>query len=116
MDFMKPEKKKPQRPQRMHKELEVFSFLCALCDFFVFFVLSNIKKVNPVLRGQPRYLVLHRSKTEKVYPGIFQFITAAIEAAKREMLEEIRVSPKNLWVVLYVSPVFLVEVENDEFF
>ncbi len=51
--------------------------------------------------GQPRYLVLHRSKTEKVFPGIFQFITGAIdsksegevetaiEAAKREMFEEI---------------------------
>ncbi len=85
-------------------------------------------------KGQPKYLILHRSETEKIYPGIFQFITGTIEegetavdAAKREMIEEINIPHKNLWViplinsfyvytkdVINLSPMFLAEIENDK--
>lgn len=88
--------------------------------------------------GKAKYLILQRSETEKVYPGIFQFITGAIdnksdgepetavEAAKREMFEEISLQPKIFWVipivnsfyvftrdVVNLSPMFLAEVESN---
>ncbi|MDI6803057.1 MAG: NUDIX pyrophosphatase [Bacteroidota bacterium] len=85
-------------------------------------------------KGKPEYLILQRSDTEIIYPGIFQFITGTIEegetaiaAAKREMIEEINISHKNFWVIPFInpfyvytrdvvnlSPMFLAEVENDK--
>lgn len=83
--------------------------------------------------GKAKYLILQRSETEKVYPGIFQFITGTIEegekaiaAAKREMFEEIGLHPKKFWVlptvnsfyiytqdIVNLSPMFLAEVESN---
>jgi len=88
--------------------------------------------------GIPSYLILQRSDTEKVYPCLFQFITGviekkmdgepetAIEAALREINEEINISPQNFWTVPYinsfyvpqedivnVSPLFLAEVSEN---
>lgn len=67
--------------------------------------LCIFKKEN----GQPRYLLLHRTKDENIYPNIWQFITGSIEenekaadAAVRELLEETGLKPKSLWVVPYV--------------
>jgi dihydroneopterin triphosphate diphosphatase len=84
--------------------------------------------------GSPRYLVLRRSKQEKVYPGIYQMITGtietgetAIQTALREIQEEIQIPPKNFWSVPFInsyyvhmrdivnhSPVFLAEVQSDK--
>lgn len=54
----------------------------------------------------PLYLLLHRSKDEKVYPGIWQLITGsmedrerAYEAAFRELREETGLRPLRFWVV-----------------
>lgn len=83
--------------------------------------------------SKPKYLILHRSIDEPVYPGIFQFITGKIEkgetstqAALREMYEEIKLLPKNFWSVPFVnsfyvqkidivnfSPLFLAEVQEN---
>lgn len=83
--------------------------------------------------GKAKYLILQRSATENIYPGIFQFITGTIEegetatvAAKREMFEEIGLHPKNFWVipmmnpfyvytrdVVNISPMFLAEVDSN---
>ena len=59
--------------------------------------------------GQPRYLLLHRTKDEKIYPNLWQFITGSIEenekaadAAVRELSEETGLKPKSIWVVPYV--------------
>jgi len=60
--------------------------------------------------NQPRYLLLHRSKDDKIYPGIWQFISGsiegnetAVEAALRELSEETGFSPEAFWVVPHVS-------------
>ena len=83
-------------------------------------------------RDQPWYLLLHRSKDEKIYPGIWQFVSGSIEgnesavdAALRELSEETGISPKAFWVVPHVnmfydpgydavnlSPLFAAQVEG----
>ena len=80
----------------------------------------------------PRYLILHRSAKESVYPGVWQYITGsiedketAVEAALRELGEETGLTPVSMWVVPYVNsfydqrrdtisinPVFAVEVAS----
>lgn len=57
----------------------------------------------------PRYLLLHRTREEKVYPDLWQFITGSVEgkekaaeAALRELKEETGLSAVSLWVVPYV--------------
>jgi len=72
---------------------------CNLIELCVF------KKEN----DQPRYLLLHRTKDEIIYPNVWQFITGSIEenekaadAAMRELSEETGLKPKSLWVVPYV--------------
>ena len=82
-------------------------------------------------RNLPRYLLLHRAKNEKLYPGIWQFVTGSVEngekgveAALRELKEETSMKLKGFWVVPFVnsfydpdwdavnvSPVFAAEVE-----
>jgi len=58
----------------------------------------------------PRYLLLRRSKGERVYPDLWQFVTGSIEgaeqasqAALRELEEETGLQPLAFWVVPYVS-------------
>ena len=61
-------------------------------------------------KDQPKYLLLHRSKTERIYPGIWQLISGSIEegekavnAALREFKEETGLMPKKFWVVPYAG-------------
>ena len=61
-------------------------------------------------RDQPRYLLLHRSKEERIYPDIWQFVSGSIEenesavdAALRELSEETGLKPKAFWVVPHIS-------------
>ena len=90
--------------------------------------------VFKIERNRPLYLLLHRSKDEKIYPGIWQFISGciegpekAIDAARREFAEETGMKLIGLWVVPFVnsffddaydavnlSPLFAVEVEPGE--
>ena len=80
---------------------------------------------------RPLYLLLHRSKDEKIYPDIWQLISGSIEgtekayeAAMRELTEETGMKPKAFWVVPFVnsfydhdydavnlSPLFAAQVE-----
>lgn len=83
----------------------------------------------------PQYLLLERSNDDKIYPGIWQWITgtkrdteSAVKAAVRELEEETALKPRRLWVVphvnsfyvaasdtVHLSPFFAVEVSpNDE--
>ncbi len=83
-------------------------------------------------KDRPHYLLLHRSNDEKVYPGLWQFVTGSIDpnetaiaAALRELNEETGLAPVGMWVVPYVntfyderrdvinmSPVFAVQVKS----
>jgi len=58
----------------------------------------------------PEYLVLRRSPDEKLYPGLWQFVTGSIEkgetaheAALRELREETGLRPAGFWVVPHVN-------------
>jgi dihydroneopterin triphosphate diphosphatase len=82
--------------------------------------------------GQPRYLLLRRARREKLYPGIWQFVTGSVhegesapDAAYRELREETGLQPARFWVVPYVdcfydvsrdsvnlSPLFAAEVKG----
>ena len=84
--------------------------------------------------NEPMYLLLRRSDKERIYPGIWQFVTGSIEkgekasnAALRELAEETGMKPKAFWVVPYINsfydpgwdsvnlmPVFAAEVEPDK--
>lgn len=80
----------------------------------------------------PFYLMLRRSKVERIYPGIWQLISGSIEdgekayeAALRELREETGLGPLRFWVVPFahtfydpkydavnVSPMFAVQVDE----
>ena len=56
------------------------------------------------------YLLLRRASEERVYPGMWQIITGrvregetAVQAARREILEETRLSPVRFWVLPYTG-------------
>ncbi len=62
------------------------------------------------IKDQPEYLLLHRAKDEKVYPGIWQLMSGTIEkeeggveAALREFREETGMKVERFWVVPYVN-------------
>lgn len=61
-------------------------------------------------QGRPLYLLLRRSPGERLYPGLWQFVSGSIErgesadqAALRELREETGFSPEAFWVVPHVS-------------
>jgi len=78
----------------------------------------------------PEYLMLRRSPGETVYPGLWQFVTGAVEgeepahrAALRELSEETGFHPEGFWVVprvnafydpsrdsIHLTPVFAAQV------
>jgi dATP pyrophosphohydrolase len=82
---------------------------------------------------RPEYLLLRRAREEKVYPGMWQIVTGkiregetAVRAARREVLEETRISPLRFWVLphtgtfydpgkdaMHVSPFFVAQVPDD---
>lgn len=82
-------------------------------------------------QDRPMYLLLHRSRDETIYPGIWQFVSGSMEgqetavtAARRELHEETGMKPGAFWVVPYVnvfydadwdsmnlSPLFAAQVE-----
>ena len=84
------------------------------------------------INNQPEYLLLKRREDEKVYPGIWQYITGyiedkekAVEGAIREMREETGFQPVCFWIVpfvnsfydaaddsLYLVPLFAAQVES----
>ncbi|HLF13745.1 MAG TPA: NUDIX pyrophosphatase [Bacteroidota bacterium] len=58
----------------------------------------------------PEYLLLRRSPSEQIYPGIWQFVSGSVEgaetalaAARREMAEETALPPLDFWVVPHVN-------------
>jgi len=62
------------------------------------------------VQDHPQYLLLKRSNDEEIYPGLWQFISGSIhdeekatEAALREMYEETRLTPQQLWAVPHVN-------------
>ncbi|MBI5020769.1 MAG: NUDIX pyrophosphatase [Ignavibacteriales bacterium] len=68
---------------------------------------------------ETKYLLLHRTPDEKVYPNLWQFITGSIEenekardAAIRELAEETGLKPKSLWVVPYVLSFYNAEWDS----
>ena len=82
----------------------------------------------------PRYLLLKRSETETLYPGMWQLVTGsmhdgehAVKAAQREFKEETGLTALRFWVVpfvnsfyvatndtVHVSPFFAVEVDSQD--
>ncbi|MBI5463490.1 MAG: NUDIX domain-containing protein [Ignavibacteriales bacterium] len=78
------------------------------------------------------YLLLQRASTETIYPNLWQMVTGkikngerALDAARRELLEETQLTCKRLWIVpaansfydpaadvMEVLPLFAVEVEE----
>jgi len=60
--------------------------------------------------GEYFYLILKRSESERIYPGIWQVVTGtiedgekAIDAAKREMIEETAILFTKFWTIPYVT-------------
>jgi dATP pyrophosphohydrolase len=58
----------------------------------------------------PEYLLLRRAHGERLYPGIWQFVTGSVEAgekawqaALRELQEETGFRSERFWVVSYVG-------------
>ena len=64
--------------------------------------------------GSPTFLLLKRSASDTLYPGIWQFVTGsmkdgetAVEAASREVLEETGLTKQGFWVVPFVSSFYV---------
>lgn len=62
------------------------------------------------VKDRPEYLLLHRAKDKKIYPGIWQLMSGTIEkeeggveAALREFKEETGMRVSRFWVVPYVN-------------
>jgi 8-oxo-dGTP pyrophosphatase MutT (NUDIX family) len=91
-------------------------------------ILSQIVEVCvfSLEKGQPRYLLLKRSKSDTLYPGIWQMVTGVVdpgekatEAALRELREETGVSPVHFWVVPYSNSFYVADgdvIQHTAFF
>ncbi len=62
---------------------------------------------------RPSYLLMRRSESEQLYPGLWQYITGsiepgetAVEAALREMREETGFEPRRFWIVPFVNSLY----------
>jgi 8-oxo-dGTP pyrophosphatase MutT (NUDIX family) len=60
--------------------------------------------------GSPEFLLLRRSPAEKLYPGLWQWVSgsvepgeSAVDAARRELAEETSLRPDAFWIVPHVS-------------
>jgi dihydroneopterin triphosphate diphosphatase len=67
----------------------------------------------------PRYLLLKRSASESLYPGMWQLVTGsmhegerAADAASREFREETGLSALNWWVVPFVNSFYVAETDT----
>jgi dATP pyrophosphohydrolase len=68
---------------------------------------------------EPLYLMLRRSKNEKLYPDTWQIVTGSIEqnetalqGALREVKEETGYIPQKFWIVPYVNSFYSVKTET----
>lgn len=76
-------------------------------------IISNTIQVHIAFldkNKEPKYLVLQRTKSSKLYPNVWQVVTGkmkkgetAITAAIREVIEEISIKPKKFWSIPYVT-------------
>ena len=65
---------------------------------------------------EPLYLMLRRSKSEKIYPDAWQIVTGSIElgetakhGALRELKEETGYEPQKFWIVPHVNSFYSVK-------
>lgn len=68
---------------------------------------------------EPLYLMLRRSKTEKMYPDTWQIVTGSIEngetalqGALRELKEETGYTPQKFWIVPHVNSFYSVKTDT----
>lgn len=62
------------------------------------------------VKDRPWYLMLKRAPDERIYPGLWQFVSGSIvegekafDAALRELKEETGLTPNRFWAVPHVS-------------
>ncbi len=68
---------------------------------------------------EPLYLMLRRSKTEKMYPDTWQIVTGSIEkgetalhGALRELKEETGYVPQKFWTVPHINSFYSVKTDT----
>ncbi|MBF8248439.1 MAG: hydrolase, NUDIX family protein [Bacteroidetes bacterium] len=69
--------------------------------------------------GKSQYLILKRSKKDKIYPGIWQIVTGfmdagekAVDAALREVKEETGITPGRFWIVPHVNSFYVADKDT----
>jgi dATP pyrophosphohydrolase len=72
-----------------------------------------------VNEGEPQYLLLKRSDSDKLYPGIWQVVTGTVEegehtvqAALREVQEETNLKLQRLWAVPLVNSFYVARSDS----
>jgi dATP pyrophosphohydrolase len=83
-------------------------------------IVSNIIEVSVFSfdNNVPMYLLLRRSKSETIYPDIWQIVTGSIEpgetalaASLRELKEETGYIPSHYWIVPHVNTFYSVQYD-----